>query len=393
MSIIGIYHPLCEIEHSMSNVAPTLSAIDTQLHQLVKDIDILEAVKPLNYLQQKQAFFDNHFSIEPRFIYADTSIDPFKLKRDLFNLPLETLDDPDIYTLYLDIVDSYVDKIDQFKSIGSSEFLYDSLRYYGEPSEKDLRNAQFILHLPDLQQDGDEPQLDAQAIGELLQQMAQQEDYQWQLQFDETMVANALVSGTTVRINSHARLSKTDALALAHHELGVHLVTSLNGKHQPLKILSLGCPLNTMTQEGLAILSEYLSGNLSVKRLKTLALRVIAVRSMIEDKNFRTTFLMLKENYGVEPNLAYTITARVYRGGGYTKDHLYLKGFSMILNAYENEPLFNHLLMGKTSLAYLPMLSRLIAKGILSAPKYITPAYKNPVANSAVNTFITHAIR
>lgn len=377
----------------MSNVAPILSSIDAQLHQLVKDIDILEAVKPLNYLQQRNAFFENHFSIEPRFIYADTSIDPFTLKRSLFNLPLEAIEDPDIYTLYLDVIDSYVDKIDQFKSIGSSEFLYDSLRYYGEPSEKDIRNAQFILHLPDNPDEQTGDLLDAQAISEILTQMAIEENYSWQLQMDETMVANALVSGTKVRINSHAILSRTDALALAHHELGVHLVTSLNGKMQPLQILSLGCPLNTMTQEGLAILSEYLSGNLSVKRLKTLALRVMAVHSMIEDKNFRTTFLLLKENYGVDDNLAYTITARVYRGGGYTKDHLYLKGFSMILTAYEKEKNFNHLLTGKTSLAYLPLISRLISKGILLAPEYITPAYRDPVTNGAVSKFITHAIR
>ena len=377
----------------MSNVAPILSSIDTQLHQLVKDIDILEAVKPLNYLQQRNAFFENHFSIEPRFIYADTSIDPFTLKRSLFNLPLEEIEDPDIYTLYLDVIDSYVDKIDQFKSIGSSEFLYDSLRYYGEPSEKDIRNAQFILHLPDNPDEQTGELLDAQAITEILAKMAVEENYSWQLQMDETMVANALVSGTKVRINSHAILSTIDAQALAHHELGVHLVTSLNAKAQPLQILSLGCPLNTMTQEGLAILSEYLSGNLSVKRLKTLALRVMAVNSMIEDKNFRTTFLLLKENYGVDDNLAYTITARVYRGGGYTKDHLYLKGFSMILSAYEQEKHFNHLLTGKTSLAYLPLISRLISKGILLEPEFITPAYRKPVANGAVSRFITHAIR
>ena len=171
--------------------------------------------------------------------------------------------------------------------------------------------------------------------------MVEEEKYTWEMKLDETMVANALVSGTTVRINSNAKLHETDAHALAHHELGVHLATSLNSSMQPLRILSLGCPLSTMTQEGMAILSEYLSGNLTLQRLKTLALRVIAVKSLIEDKNFRTTFLILKETYNVSDEQAYTITARVYRGGGYTKDYLYLKGFSLILNAYEHEKDFN----------------------------------------------------
>jgi uncharacterized protein (TIGR02421 family) len=207
------------------------------------------------------------------------------------------------------------------------------------------------------------------------------------------MVGTALVSGTRVRINSRAKLSKTDAMALAHHELGVHLATSLNGNKQPLRILSLGCPINTMTQEGLAILSEYLSGNLTLQRLKTLALRVIAVKSMIEDKSFRTTFLLLKETYRVNDEQAYVITARVYRGGGYTKDYLYLKGFRLILNAYEHEPDFNNLLSGKTSLEFLPFITRLIDKEILLAPHFISPAFRDPIKNNAVNTFITHAIR
>lgn len=377
----------------IQNICPLLTSIDTTLHSLVSNIDILDAVKPLNYLQEKEQFFAKNFSNEPSFIYKANNFDPFVLKRSLFNLPLEDIKDEDLYTLYLDVIDSYVDKIDQFKSIGSSEFIYDSLRYYGEPSEKDIHNAQFILHLPENPNDNPGKIIDAQGIIQILHKMATEENYAWDMKLDETMVANALVSGTTVRINSYAKLSETDARALAHHELGVHLVTSLNGRKQPLRILSLGCPLNTMTQEGLAILSEYLSGNLTLHRLRILALRVIAVKSMIEDKNFRTTFLILKETYHVDDHQAYTITARVYRGGGYTKDYLYLKGFSLILNAYEHESNFNHLLTGKTSLEYLPLITRLIEKQHFIEPHFITPSFRNPVANNSVNTFITHAIR
>ncbi|PKI16778.1 flavohemoglobin expression-modulating QEGLA motif protein [Colwellia sp. 12G3] len=375
------------------NVDPLLNSIDSQLHSLVKNIDIIEAVKPLNYLQEKERFFTNHFSNEPAFIYKENNINPFELKRSLFNLPLEQIQDEDLYTLYLAVIDSYIDKIDQYKSIGTNEFLYDSLRYYGEPSEKDIHNAQFILHIPEKQNDNLGKMYLAPEIIAIMTKMAEQEKYSWQVELDNTMVANALVSGTTVRINSAAKLSKKEAYALAHHELGVHLSTSLNAQKQPLNILSLGCPLNTMTQEGLAILSEYLSGNLTLRRLRILALRVLAVKSLIEDKNFRTTFLLLKETYHVEDELAYTITARVYRGGGYTKDYLYLKGFSLILNAYEHEKNFEHLLIGKTSLSYLPLITRLIEKQQFVEAHFLPPAYKEPVKNDPENTFIIHGIR
>ncbi len=376
----------------LADIDPLFTAIDQQLHALVRGINILEAVTPLNHAQQKALFFRQHYSALPSFIYREHNISPFSLKRSLFNLPLEKIQDSDLQQLYLAVVDSYVDKIDQFKSIGTDEFLYDSMRYYGEPSEKDIRNAQFILHLPEHAPDESE-MLDAFAIRDILTAMVDKENYTWEMQFDDTMIAKALVSGTCVRLNSKAKASKTDALALAHHELGVHLLTSLNSNKQPLRILSLGCPMNTMTQEGLAILSEYLSGNLTLQRLKVLALRVIAVKSMIEDKDFRSTFLILKEKYHVDDELAYTITARVYRGGGYTKDYLYLKGFSLVLTAYEQEENFNNLLAGKTSLEFLPLITRLIDKQLLAAPHFITPAFKEPKVNSAVESFITHAIK
>ncbi|WP_045860834.1 flavohemoglobin expression-modulating QEGLA motif protein [Teredinibacter purpureus] len=373
-------------------IPPVIHDIDTRLHKLVSPIDILTAVSPLNYREQKQLFLQQQYSKEPEFVYRSHDIDSFTLKRNLFNLPLEKIVDDDLRQLYLDIVDSYIDKVDQYKSIGNDEFLYDSLRYYGEPSEKDIRNANFILHLPE-QDDNDESLLNAEAIKSVLTEFADHEGYQYQLQIDDNMIAKALVSGTTVKINSTAEISKIETMALAHHELGVHLVTTLNARSQPLRILSLGSPVNTMTQEGLAILSEYLAGYMTVKRLKILALRVLAVESLIKDKSFRSTFMRLKEGYQLDDDTAFTITARVYRGGGLTKDYLYLQGFHQMLNAHETAADFTHLLTGKISLDHLPIITRLINKGILLAPERITPAFVRPVKSNDIDSFIVHAIK
>lgn len=368
-------------------------ALDEQLAMLVSDIDILDAVSPLNYREQREQFFASLYSVEPEFVYRSHTINPFMLKRALFNLPLETLQDDDLVTLYSDVVDSYVDKIDQYKSIGTAEFLYDSLRYYGEPSEKDIRNANFILHLPESTDQAEERLLGTDEITDLLGKFARAEGYEYTLKVDSTMIANALVSGTTIKINSAAEVPETEAYALAHHEVGVHLVTTLNARSQPLKVLSLGCPVNTCTQEGMAILSEYLAGFMTTRRLKVLALRVLAVQSMLCEKSFRNTFLMLKEQYQVPDQQAFTITARVYRGGGFTKDYLYLQGFHQMLNAYEHEVDFNNLLVGKTSIDYLPLISRLIDKGFLLPPMNISPAYRGPVKNDYIQQFIAHAIK
>jgi uncharacterized protein (TIGR02421 family) len=371
--------------------------IDTRLHELVSPIDILTAVSPLNYREQKQFFLQHQYSKEPGFVYRSRDIDSFTLKRNLFSLPLEKIVDDDLRQLYLDVVDSYIDKVDQYKSIGNDEFLYDSLRYYGEPSDKDIRNANFILHLPEQDKNDDaqnnEALLNAEAIKSVLTEFADHEGYQYQLKIDDNMIAKALVSGATVKINSAAEMSKIETMALAHHELGVHLVTTLNARNQPLRILSLGSPVNTMTQEGLAILSEYLAGYMTVKRLKILALRVLAVESLIKDKSFRSTFMLLKEGYQLDDDTAFTITARVYRGGGLTKDYLYLQGFHQMLNAHETAADFSHLLAGKISLDHLPIITRLINKGILSTPERITPAFVRPVKSNDIDNFIVHAIK
>ncbi|WP_407332839.1 flavohemoglobin expression-modulating QEGLA motif protein [Enterovibrio sp. 27052020O] len=380
---------------ALENDADTLrfaKKVDETLFSLVSGIEILNAVSPLNYKQQKTEFFKRHYSVEPSFVYRESAGNSFQLKRRLFNLPIENIEDPDLQKIYEDVIISYVDKIDQLQTIGSQDFLYNSLRYFGEPTEKDIRNATFILHLPDSEED-EEKMIDAKGIQSIMENFAQKEGYEYNLVIDDNMIANALVSGTSVKINSTANVPEIEAHALAHHELGVHLVTTLNGRKQPLKVLSLGCPVNTMTQEGMAILSEYLAGHLSIKRLKVLALRVLAVESMIKDKSFRHTFTMLKEEYDVDKNMAFTITARVFRGGGFTKDCLYLKGFHEVLNAFEQEKDFLNLLCGKTALMHLPQINRLVEKGIFLPPDLVTPSFLMPSDNDDIRRFITHAIK
>ncbi|MCW8092668.1 flavohemoglobin expression-modulating QEGLA motif protein [Alteromonas sp. ASW11-130] len=366
--------------------------LDAALYNEVKGINILQAVAPQNYRQEKSAFFDSTYRYTPKFTYSATQVDVFSRKRALYNLPLESLTNPILIQLYQQVIHSYADKLDQFLAVGTPDFLYDSMRYYGEPTAKDIRNAHFILHLPD-EADSEEHVYDSNEISNWLSGFADEAGYDYEIVLDNTMIANAMVSDLKVKVNQSARINETELKALAHHELGVHLATTLNARHQPLKIMTLGSPVNTTTQEGLAILCEYLSGNLTLSRLKVLAMRVLAVASLIKDKHFNDTFLLLKEQYHAPDELAFTITARVYRGGGFTKDYLYLQGFRQMLNGYEQRDDFHHLLCGKASYEQLDLISEMIKEGYLHAPKFISPAIKNPAQLSEVDKFIAHAIK
>ncbi|BDR14512.1 flavohemoglobin expression-modulating QEGLA motif protein [Vibrio sp. STUT-A11] len=373
-------------------ISSQLLAIDEQLTQLVSDIDILSSVNPLNYTSERERFINNKYSQEPNFEYQKTPLITHQSKRRLYELPLENIKDTQLQKLYADVIQSYADKLDQVDTIGSQDFLYNSLRYYGEPSAKDIANAHFILHLPT--EEESQPAHDSHSIAQFMGSFADKHGYECEIQVLDGMLANALVSGLRVKINSAAYITTDELEALAHHEMGVHLLTTLNGRSQPLNVLSLGCPANTNTQEGLAILCEYLSGHFSIKRLRTLALRVLAVESMIKERDFRQTFRLLKEQYHTSDTLAFTVTARVYRGGGLTKDYLYLRGFREILNAYDNfGDDFSLLLCGKTELKYFDMIRSLVDKGIFARPKFISPALSRPKQTDPIHRYIVSALK
>ncbi|MFT5712801.1 MAG: hypothetical protein ACI9DQ_001209 [Glaciecola sp.] len=384
---------MTDVIQGNTQISQELIEFDSEFYNITKTINILNAVNPTNFDQQKRTFFDSHFSIEPEFTYEGSKLDVFATKRRLLNLPLEKVVDEDLTNIYSDTIDSYLDKVDQFNSIGTHDFIYDSLRYFGEPTQKDIGNAKFILHLPGNLNEENEEILAFEEIKNILIQFAENNNLPYNLRIEENMIANALVSGNTIKLNKNAKLSVSDTNALAHHEMGVHLVTTLNARQQPLRILEIGNPLNTMTQEGLAILSEYLSDNLTIKRLKILALRVVAVQSMIKEKSFRKSFSLLKEEYGASNDIAFSVCSRIYRGGGFVKDYLYMQGFHRMLNAYENEPNFNLLFAGKTSVDYLPQISRLIDRGILHKPQYVSNIFQNPTSLSEIKQYIAHAIK
>jgi uncharacterized protein (TIGR02421 family) len=383
---------LKSMAQAYESIPSRLLAIDESLTQLVSDIDILSSVNPINYAQERERFISNKYSLEPNFEYQKSPLDTHQSKRRLYELPLEDIKDAQLQKLYADVIQSYADKLDQVDTIGTQDFLYNSLRYYGEPSAKDISNAHFILHLPT--EEESKPEHDSHSIARFMSHFAQKNGYECDIQVLDGMLANALVSGIRVKINSAACITTDELEALAHHEMGVHLLTTLNGRRQPLNVLSLGCPANTNTQEGLAILCEYLSGHFSIKRLRTLALRVLAVESMIKDRDFRQTFRLLKEQYHASDMLAFTITSRVYRGGGLTKDYLYLRGFREVLNAYDQlGDDFYLLLCGKTELKYFDLIRSLVNKGVFSRPDYISPALSKPQQTNPIHRYIVSALK
>jgi uncharacterized protein (TIGR02421 family) len=360
-----------------SNTDPIVFKVDRALHKLAKNIVTLHYVNPINMQQEKRKFLARR-DYQPQFHYRQLRLDPYSFRENLYKLPVSQIQDPQIRGLYRAVIDTYATKVELLAHVGSPQFLYNSLRYYGEPSTVDIANAHFILHASELPDYTPEPHdISAEQAKVIFEQAAKDFNLDCRVALSSRLVAKAMVSGSTLQINRSARLNQLEINALIHHELGVHMVTTFNARAQPLHVLRLGLPGNTYTQEGLAILSEYLSGNINLDRLKQLSLRVLAVQMMTSGMNFGSVFNRLHEEYGASIDEAFGLTTRVFRGGGFTKDYLYLSGFRDLVALYRKRSV-TPLLSGKTGLQFLDTIDSLIERGILQAPQYLTPAIANP---------------
>jgi hypothetical protein len=76
----------------------------------------------------------------------------------------------------------------------------------------------------------------------------------------------------------------------------------------------------------------------------------------------------LINEFDLDKNFAFTLTTRVYRGGGFTKDYLYLKGFRDVLNLAK-EGSIDNLLVGKTGLLDFNIVSEIVERGMIEKPK------------------------
>jgi len=173
----------------------------------------------------------------------------------------------------------------------------------------------------------------------------------------------------------------------------VHMLTTINSRLHPLNIFRLGTPVNTHTQEGLAILSEYLSGNMSVKRLQILALRVLVIEMMLRGYDFSQTFHAIMDMGDLNETQAFYITARIFRGGGFTKDYLYLTGFRDVLKYYKQNNDLTSLLVGKTSLQYKNLITEMIDRKLITAPRFKTRSFVNPVPPDPIIEYIIRGLK
>lgn len=356
--------------------------IDAKLADLAESFDFLREVTPFNLTRAWKAFQRSGYEQRPEFWYRPVVIDPELTKRQLFSLPVERIEDPTLAELFRAKQHMLDRQISMLQDRGRPTFLYGSLQLFGRPGPELLAEAEALLTKP---RRSPRPKREGKRVvhnAASFEALANQElDHYRQLVPDlaarveiRTDVAGLMSSRGRLLIDRRLRVPSHRADALLHHEIGTHVVTYFNGRDQPLRQLCSGLPRYDELQEGLAVLAEYLVGGLTSSRLRLLALRVIAVQSIVEGASFVETFRVLHDRYDLGREQAFFVTARVHRGGGLTKDMVYLLGLSDLLDHLAKGGTLEPLLVGKFHFDQLQLVTELLSRKLLK-PAMLTPRY------------------
>jgi uncharacterized protein (TIGR02421 family) len=363
------------------SVVKAVLDIDRQLAEIDRSFDLLLQATPVNAESAWREFRRSRFDKPPVFYYRPLAVDPVLLKRQLFLIPVERVEDPTLSYLFRQKQDELDRQITLLSDVDSPRFLHESLQVYGGVSDWLLTHAKELLdRVPTRSGEGTRAgQLNATEFAKRAQEelgyyQQRCSDFAATVSVRDDMYAGLMVSGDRLLIGGRTRVARSRVDALLQHEIGTHLVTRYNGHHQPFQQFEVGLAGYDGFQEGLAVLAEYLVGGLSRFRLRVLAARVVGAHLMLDGASFIDTFRTLDRNFEFSQRTAYTIAMRLYRGGGLTKDAVYLRGLLQILRYLreggELEPLF----IGKVASAHLPLIAELSMREIIKPPA-LRPRY------------------
>jgi uncharacterized protein (TIGR02421 family) len=367
--------------HMLGRRLMTSSArdIDAKLAKIDDSFKFLQLVTPINIHETWLYFKKNHFKKKPAFHYRLMSEDPEILKRELYNISIDSVEDPTLEFMFREKRSELDKMLTLLSERGKPEFMPGSMQYYGPLEESVTKLAAELLSSISPNSDNSE---NSMISPEDFAVLARKEIDYYRSQYEpmdaevcvQDDIAGLLVSNGNLYIGTDAHISTERAEALIQHEVGTHILTYYNGRAQPLKMLYCGLPRYEELQEGLAVLSEYLVGGLTPGRLRLLAARVITVQSIMRGAGFVETFHILHDEHGFGARQAFTITMRVYRGGGLTKDAIYLKGLMRVLKWLEGGNELEPLLIGKIREDYVPLINELLYRRLLR-PAPLRPRY------------------
>ena len=364
------------VTSSTGQLAPALD-VDARLAEIERRVNLLLNVTPVNAAEAWADFERSDFATAPTLRLRPLEFEPDLVRRDLYNLEIENVTDPALHTLFRTKRDEIARQITALEDRDTSRFVYGSLQLYGGVAEPLASAAEELLEaIPP--QAANSRSVTAGAFAEAAR--AEFDRYRavypdfpahFEVRGD---ISELMVSFGRLLIPEAATFSANRIEPLLHHEVGTHVVTYQNGARQPLTLLTIGLPGYDETQEGLAVLAEYLTGGLDPRRLRVLAARVVAVGKMLDGAEFLEIFQSLRAEHRIPTRTAWSIAIRVVVGGGSVRDAIYLRGIARLLEALAEGSSLDALFVGKLALDHIPLIQDLLDREVLHAP-WIRPRW------------------
>jgi uncharacterized protein (TIGR02421 family) len=360
-------------------------AVDRELSALADSFRFLLDLTPVDLPEARRTF--DATGRPPTFTYRPLEDDPGLAAKRLAEVRVDGVADPTLASLLLAKQRELALQLEMLECRGTEGFLPLSIELYGTVSAALLEEAERILADVPVPEPEPGPWLDAGAVAkaaqtELDRYRAFAPDLESHVEVRDGSTG-VMVSNGDVLIAPSVRVPVARLDALLHHEVGTHVVTHVNGAHQPLHVLASGLAGHDETQEGLAVLAEHLVGGLTAARLRQLAARVVAVHQMVERAGFDDVHAALVER-GIPAGQAFSVTIRVFRAGGLTKDAVYLRGLAELVGHLASGGDLDVLWLGKMPLTAAPLVGELHRRGVLGDP-LLRPRYLDaPEARAAL---------
>lgn len=355
------------------HLSPKVGRIERVLSEVASSFDLLLQLTPVNGEHAFEDFMRSECQQEPRFEYRPILIDPDQLKRRIYNLPIEHVEDPALCRILREQREHLDHQLSMLEHRNTMKCRYTSLQIYGGVEDKLYRLASAIPEALPFENDAGHIQwlkaadFRALALEELDYYKGQDESFDAEIEI-RSDVSSLTVAGSKLLVPATLCLTETSSRALLAHEVGTHMLTFHNGRHQPLELMSTGLAGYEQLQEGLAVIAEYLAGGFTNARLKRIAARVIAVKQLLDGANFIEAFRELTGKLYLGVRQAFFVTMRVFRGGGLTKDAIYLRGMLEVLDHLARKQPLELLLLGKFGKSHVGLVDELIKRKLLEPP-------------------------
>jgi uncharacterized protein (TIGR02421 family) len=323
----------------------TMSDLSDQLKEIARGLSFLG--HPRFPLDQLTGMFPQHneFIKELEDISVPFGIDADAKRRAMDQFSEDLLRSeiaPPIKKIFTQRLEDYQTLLCMMENFDNEYFYDHCIKLYGtsHPSTQNNAFLYLIERIPEFcVTDVSEKKYKGEAaLGYLRNRLLETfEDNDVEVKPSTSLLSDSSAGRRVIKLNPFKTYSTQALDIFLVHEGWVHLGTSLNGAAQTEHPwLSTWAPRTTFLQEGLAVLTELITGCMTHERWNRVMLRHLATSMAERGSNIQDIYAFLR-HHNIKDLDAFKLSLRIFRGvpleGGmaFTKELLYLHGMVQLL--------------------------------------------------------------